>query len=237
MIKKFLLGLSICVVSLGQLASEAQAGLIYYNSQASFDASGAVVSTQTFASANVNQGQIQVMGNTLNSATNNGIFSTGSILPGLSLYASGNNPGSDLAIVGVGFNNYANKSVFSNFNNQTLNIAFSSGMTAASLGLLSYANVNNIDIFVYNTANVLIGTTTAFNVQNFGAGMFLGITATAGDVIGRIEINSQGTEPSWQGIDRAQFGQVVPVPGSLTLAGIGIAFLAVGRSIRSKKVS
>lgn len=230
--RRLLLTLGILMLLAGVGASKAQASLIYYSSQASFNAAGPVVSTQTFASANVAPNSGLYMNNSLSNSTNNGIFSTGNILPGLAISATGTNPGTDLFIGGQGVFGITNKSVFATYFVETLNISFAGGVTAVSLGLLSEYNSSNFTLSIFNTSNVLIGTTSVLNVANSGTGTFFGVTANGGDVIGRINLSSDTGEA--EGIDRIQFGSAnpVPVPSSLALTGIGIISIAAFRGLR-----
>src|SRR5260370_18304861 len=90
-----------CILSLATLAwafawvGQGQAGVIFFTNEAAFDAAAGSLSTQTFASANIAPIGISVFANPLNSATNNGVFAAGSILPSLTLQSSFSHAGQD----------------------------------------------------------------------------------------------------------------------------------------------
>ncbi len=117
----------------------------------------------------VASGEATVMGNPLDSATNSGIFSPGDILPGLSISATSPVPDNDLAIVGVGYSGLANKAVFTQTGNATLNLNFGPGQTAVGLGLVSAVESANFTLSFFSPANGLLGTTTVNAVPNSGS--------------------------------------------------------------------
>ena len=105
------------------------------------------------------------------------------------------------------------------------------GITGVGLNPLSLLPTGTLEIRVFGTSNNLLGTTT---IAGDAAGTnFLGIQATGGDLIGRINFFSlvNGVE----GGDNAQLfregrvvGGVIPEPASLTIWALGAIGCAVG---------
>jgi hypothetical protein len=222
--------LSLCALTIALVGSapRATAGVILFASEAAFDLAAPGIAIQTFAASTIAPSGVASMSNPLDSTTNNGLFVPGDILPGLAITATGNNPGSDLAVAGVGFAGNTNNSVFANFFVETLNILLSPGVDAVGLGMLSEFGVSDFDVSVFGPGDVLIGSTTVLGVPNSGAGLFLGMIATGGDSITRVNLSSQTGEA--EGIDLVKFGnagRAVPEPSSVTLFGLGLAGLAV----------
>lgn len=107
-----------------------------------------------------------------------------------------------------------------------LNIDFNGAyVSAAGFGLVDFESTAGT-IRVYDDANALIGT---FNNQLSDDFSLWGIQATAGERIGRIELDGD-----YFAIQDIAFSQTstsaVPEPGSLTLLGLGLVSLfAIGR--------
>jgi PEP-CTERM motif len=212
-------------------SGRAKAGLIFFTDQASFDAATTALQTQTFASANVAPGGINETNSPLNSATNDGVFSTGNILPGLSFTTSDAGAVGDIAVTGVGFNGYTNKAIFGNFFGSVLNLNLSPAVKAASANVVSFPGDSTIDISVFSPTSALLGTTTLPSTPSSGSGLFFGVIATGTDQIGSISFTPGDLTV---GLDRVQFGQLapppppptVPEPSSLALLSLGGLALA-----------
>jgi hypothetical protein len=222
--------LSLCALTIALVgsASRATAGVIFFASEAAFDLAAPGIAVQTFAASTIAPLGVGAMSNPLDSTTNNGLFVPGDILPGLSITATGNNPGNDLAVAGVGFAGNTNNSVFANFFVETLNLNFGPAVGAVGMGMLSEFGISDFDVSVFGPGDVLIGSTTVLAVPNSGAGLFLGMIATGGDSITRVNLSSQDVQA--EGVDLVKFGNVgraVPEPSSVTLFGLGLAGLAV----------
>ena len=114
-------------------APRASADIIFYTSEAAFNAAAPALSTQTFASANIAAIGLSVFANPLNSLTNNAVFAAGSILPGLTIFSSVSHAGQDLGAVATGiFGNPANTS-FVAFLSESPRYLTRAAMSAATL--------------------------------------------------------------------------------------------------------
>jgi hypothetical protein len=106
-----LLGIACALVNLS--SSRASAGVVFYTSEAAFDAAAPALMTRTFASANVTL--VSVIANPLDNATNNAVFSAGSILPGLTITSSADHSGQDLGVAAPTVFGNPNIAVYNNF--------------------------------------------------------------------------------------------------------------------------
>lgn len=209
-------------------ASAVHAAVVFYADRASFDAANPGLPIEDFEEANVSAAGILSMPNPLDSATNNGIFSTGDILNGLRIRTPDNDGPSALAIPGAGFAGIVpSKSVFGNFFGTGLDAIFYDGdVFAVGLDLYSYSAGSTRTVNVFGTAGLLDSITLAVSTS----GTFVGIQSS--DRIAYVNVG--GVAGYTIGFDNVAFGAArVPEPGTLALLGISFAGLAATR--RRKK--
>lgn len=170
--KKQGLALALALIGALGLPGAAHAALVFFTSEAAFDAAAPGSTTQDAANTGANS--VSAMSNPLDSSTNHGIFATGDIAPGLSISATGSNPGADLAIFGVGaFLANTDKLVVANSPNETLNQNFGPSVSAVGLDLLSLFATSTFTLSFFDAANASLGTITVPNVPNSGCGTLL----------------------------------------------------------------
>ena len=217
------------------VAPRASAGIVFYTNEATFNAAAPALSTQTFASATIAPIGISVFANPLNSATNNAVFSAGSILPGLTIASSASHSGQELGAVATGIFGNPAKGVYNNFAGDTLNLSFSPNARAVGLGALNPSGSSEV-VSVFSPGGSLLATQT-FAVPANGAEGFIGAIATGGDQIGTIGLLGGGA-PRFAGVDRVTFAlgtSAVPEPSSFVLTGLACAgATAVVRRARRK---
>jgi hypothetical protein len=213
----------------------ARAGIIFFTNEAAFDAATGALSTQTFTSANVT-GNAVAIANPLNSATNNAVFATGSILAGLSISSSAEHAGQDLGVAGVGAFGNVNKAVFNNFGGDTLELTFASGVSAVGFSYFNPVS-SNVDVSVTAPGGASLGSQVA-TTNPTGGPSFFGIVATGGSVIGQVGLlgdSGISTDFDFAGVDRIVFAGTTSVPApeptGLVLLGTGAAAIAL-RSLR-----
>jgi hypothetical protein len=212
----------------------AAADIVFYTSEASFNAAASGLVTQTFASANIAPIGISVIANPLNNATNNAVFSAGSILPSLTLSSSASHAGQDLGVAAAGTFGNTNKGVYNNFGGDSLFLTFGPAATAVGFGLLNPASAS-VNVTVDGPGGAALASMVA-TVNSAGPAVFFGAIATNGDQIGRIELLGVNANANlrFAGVDRVVFhASVVPEPASIVLCGLGLASV-VGLAARRR---
>jgi hypothetical protein len=216
----------------------AHAGFVTYSNEAAFNAATSGLTTQNFGMANVAPNTILGFSSPLNSATNNGIFSPGDIVAGLTI---GTNQGLQpaLAITGVGTTGNTDKTVYANFFSAFLRLDFNPTVGAVGVRLMSFFTTTDFTATVFDSSNTVLGSFTIDDVQRSGSGTFFGIQADAGEQIARIEFSSASGDA--EGIAYVAFGpsnrvvNPIPAPAGAVLLAIGAVGLAGGRAIRRKQ--
>ena len=89
---------------------------------------------------------------------------------------------------------------------------------------------------MFDTSNTFLGSTTVTGVDYVNEVAFIGIEATLGDDIGRINLWDTSTD-HWQGADdivvyAAEPEPTVPEPATLALLGLGLAGIGARRRWR-----
>ena len=147
------------------------------------------------------------------------------LLAGLAVTASPR--GADgLTAVSSGFFGAVSDVVLANTFVDSLDLIFATPDQVSGVGFntLSFAFAGGLVVQVYNTSNTLLGS--AFTSGDPGGTNFLGIQATGGDLIGRINIFSPDNRA--EGADNVQiFGPAAPEPASLALMGLSLLGLAM----------
>jgi hypothetical protein len=184
--------------------------------------------TQTFASA-MNVTLVSVIANPLDSATNNSVFSAGSILPGLTIMSSANHSGQDLGVAAPTVFGNPEIAVYNNFGGDSLLTSFAPPVTAVGMGLLN-PDGTTVTFSIKGPGGSLLGSQDV-TVNAAGPPTFFGVIATGGDQIGQIELLGQplsgGASLEFAGIDRIVFGTAsVPEPAGIVLLGIGVVLPA-----------
>jgi hypothetical protein len=201
----------------------AQAAASYTADYAAFVAANPGLSLEGFEAASLPSGTDTAVAGPLNATTNNGVFASGSVLPGFSIEGVG---GGELYVSrDLGGNTGAN--VSTNVFTENLFIRFAAGVTAVGLDLMQwYGNDGGWGVEAYDAAdNLLVSFST-------GEGGFIGITATEG--IARLLLDKPD---SGAVIDNLRFGTAggtVAAPSSLALAGLGLLALHAGAQRRRR---
>lgn len=191
------------------------ATLTFYTSAATFDAAAPGLPVEDFE-AGVGDGVS--CPDPLDQFSNIGCFALGSIEPGLQIASNpAAHPFDGLALFGPAFG-LPSKRIVANYFVETLNVIFSPGVPAAGMDVNCYLPcVQTFNITVFDTSDVLIGSTTA------ATGTFWGVTSDT--PIGRINLSSQvgdaeaadnirfGGAPSPCGAFSSVVGNWGPVPG------------------------
>ena len=135
-----------------------------------------------------------------------------------------------LAAVSAGFAGATSDVVVANNSGDSLDLMFLAPDQVVGVGFnsINFILPSNLNVQVYSTSNALLGSTSIIGDPS-GAN-FLGIQATGGDAIGRINIFS--TADGFEGVDNVQiFGPTAPEPTSIALMGLGLLGLAARRRV------
>lgn len=224
-------------------AGQARAGFTVYTSQPAFEAAVAGLTRQDFSAARVPDGSSALITGPLTSATNNAVFSTGDIVPGLSISSAGSSSlGNMLYIPGVGTVGNDVRAVYTNGSNATLSLTFSPQVNAVGLTLLSFTNGTGPRSFGISLLGSFSTTPQSFSTGLLpisGSGTFLGFVGTGGEQVQQISF--QPSNGANVGVTSVEFqGQVsaVPAPAGLVLALTGVGPLGlVGWLRRCRRVA
>lgn len=225
-------------VLLALIQSSLQAGVSFYvGNAAGFNAAASGLEfkgIENWEESILGGGLIDFINDPLAPGVANGVFATGSnVASGVTAQANtlGNNPtvtstrGTDgLAVTSAGYIGTPSDQVSTNFYGDSLDLIVNpsgnytgaisfNALYFASVSSSATSNPGNMTIRVYDSSNVLLGTQNLTAVD-YSGGAFLGIVATAGSNIGRVNVSAT-SDPlnSAAGADNISvFGGVVPEP-------------------------
>lgn len=211
----------------------ADAALVFYLTRATFDAANPGLPVETFSAANIAAGTFTSVNPPVDSTTNDGVFSPGDILPGISIGTSVNT----LVVLGDGAVTGTTKSVGAGQFSASTNLTFAPGVSAVGTDVFAAPATGptiaeTFEVSV-NGASGLLGSTTVSELA--GAIAFFGVSS---DVpITSITLHDQANNGSTF-VDNIAFGTsaAVPEPGSLALAGISLLAFA-GYTWRRRKMT
>lgn len=195
------------------VSQTANAGVITYTTQSSFNAATSGLSTQTFGflADEIPPGTAVTVNNSLNSSTNNDYVAPGDILPGLDISATPNH-GNDLALVGPNFlgTGITNYSVFASMaGGQGLIFRLTPAVTAFSMNVLALIDSADASIYVYSPTSLLLGPFVLEDAPNSGSGGFFGVTTNGTDTISAVLVTAE--EAPFPGVDQVQFGSAAVI--------------------------
>lgn len=199
--------------------ARSHASLSYYNTRSAFDAAEPGLPVQSFDSANLSGQPYATQPNGINSATNNGVFSTGSILPGLTLGTL--NPGAQATALEVYSGGpVGTKSIGNNWFGDTLVLTFGPGVSAvaedafanASSGL-SFAGTITEETF---SGSTVLGSKTL--TEAVGGSVFFGVSSSTLPITS-VEITWGGDNDASTFVSNVAFG-TAPEPSSFVGAAV-----------------
>lgn len=182
------------------LKSSGSAGLTFFSDPALFAASCPGLPTEDFEEA-IAEGFGQEFLPPLNETTDNGIFSPGDILPGVSITVP-----NELGILNPNeITDNLSKSLLDNFADK-MSINFTAGdVQAVSMLVQLYFLPGDVEIEIFGTSG-LLGTTTVFGT---GAGTFFGLMSDEPITLITLEATFKFEARGYEAIDDLSFGSCV----------------------------
>jgi hypothetical protein len=192
----------------------AHSAVIFSTNAAAFTAANTGLTVEGFENAAVASGTDTATDATLNAATNNAVFATGSVMPGFTLSTT---DGGIYVSRDFGGNTGAN--VSSNQFGENMNISFAPGVTAVGIDLLQWGgNDGGWTVDLYDAADVLLGSFSTLQ------GSFVGAVSTS--AIARMFLDKPNTGAVIDNLRFGVAGSAVPEPASVLLAGAALLGLA-----------
>jgi len=179
------------------------ASLTFFTDRATFDAAAPGLPVEDFEEGNIGAGRARGCPRPIDENTTNQCFSTGDILPGLSITSVGpSRRGVEMFLTGPGFAGTTTKGVGVNFFVDAIAVDFTGGdVTAVGMKLFTvFGSDFNLRVDIFG-ANGLLGSTTAVGTPS---GRFWGVKSDT--VITRVRIKSFLNKA--EGVDDIAFGGV-----------------------------
>ncbi len=207
---------------------------VLYTSRMTFNAAAANLLIEGFETARIGIDHFALMGNPIDSNTNNSIFRAGEILNGFRALTPNDNSFAALSVLAANASGDNSKSVWPTFVGQSLDAVFYSGnVTAVGLDLFGENPSTPTPpdspriITVYDTIGGVLDSSTLL-VPHSGA--FFGVIST--NPIGRIDVSSSNVQ--FIGFDNIAFGTAIPEPGSFSEVTV-VLWLSVGALLVRKQ--
>jgi hypothetical protein len=170
---------NICLMTIAPTALQAST-VTFYTTSSSFNAAEPGLPIEGFSNANVAPGSLSLQSSPLSSATNNSIFSSGSMLPGITISNSNplNTPG--LIVYGAGAIYGSSNTVGTNWFGDALDLSFAPGVTAVGAYVFAATSPGQTlgGLFtadVFNGSTILGSTSFSEALGGFG---FIGVSST-----------------------------------------------------------
>ena len=204
------------------LAARAYADSVtFYTSRSSFDSAEPSLPVEGFEAAHVTAPTLATQTAPLSNTTNNTVFSSGSILPGVSI---SNIPAADtpgLIVYPNGYISGSSKSVGTNWFGDTLLLSFDSGVTAVGSDVFAATGQGltlpgSFSVQVLNGATLLGQTTFSEALGAFG---FIGLSSTS--PITSIRLLYLSTDASTF-VDNLAFGGATSSPPPVVIPDPGL---------------
>jgi hypothetical protein len=227
-------------LTLGCAAVAANASLTFFTSQGTFQTNligggSTMVGFEDWEDSTIGANGIDAMDDPLNSSTSNAYYLPGQIDSHISIQSNmggavstAMNPRGTQGLAMVNnFGGYPTDWVVANTFADALDVSFNGGIIGAGGKLNSALGSSTFRIDVYDTANVLQGST---NVVVSNTSGFWGVVSTS--EIGRINLfaSSVADAEGWDNVEM----WAAPVPEPATMAALGLGAIALLRR-RSKK--
>ncbi len=172
----------------------------YYSSAEAFAAACPNLPTEDFEEGNVAPGSGVGIPQPLNGSTNNDFFSTGDILPGVSISTQESHPEDGIALFSD-LPGIPTKTIYANYFTDALVIDFTEGdVTSVGMNIYNIFDPSTTYVFVFYASGDIFQSTLAVPSN----GLYWGAIAAAGETITKVIIFSSTGQA--EGIDNLSFG-------------------------------
>lgn len=192
----------------------AQAGIIFFTDQATFDAAAPGLAIEDFNSSLAGTGDVISAGSIIDASSSSSAFQAGDILPGIAISASTG----VMVSLGAGVGPNTTPAVAADLFSASSVIDFSEGVTAIGLEVFDFFG-GNITLNFLGASGGLLGSV---NVPSSSAFQFVGAISDA--PVFQVQL---GNSANVTVVDNVAFGNTVsvPSPSALSLIGLGLVFL------------
>ncbi|MBN2002566.1 MAG: carboxypeptidase regulatory-like domain-containing protein [Anaerolineae bacterium] len=172
---------------------------LYYDRQ-DFNADYPDLPVEDYENGSMPPAALDVIPHPLDASSSNAYFDPGDILPGIQFWATNDEGGEELVVLGAGFQSNPSKTAAANYFSDGYRVVFDPPVQAAGMDLQEFMGSYSCQVDIYDSTGSLLGTDVSTCNE---AGVFWGV-ASMSNPIAEIVVTSLGGGA--QGVDNVAFG-------------------------------